>query len=230
MIVAEKTEATYVETYELTPRQRRYLKIKRAGDFVLSLLALVVLIIPFLLVAILQKISSPNEPVFFRQRRVGQNGHLFYITKFRSMKSSAPKYSATGELKDSDAYISRLGRFLRDTSIDELPQFFQVLTGKMSIIGPRPLIPQEREVHRFRKYSGVYQLCPGITGWAQVNGRDLVSDEEKEAYDLNYLKHMCFGMDLKIFWLTVKKVFRREGVREGTQVTRDKTATILPPK
>ena len=123
-------------------------------DMVVSGMALVVLAIPFLFVAVLQKLSSPNEPVFFRQKRVGQDSHVFYIVKFRTMKSTAPKYSSTGNLQNADSYISKLGRFLRDTSIDELPQLFNVLVGDMSLIGPRPLIRQERSVHFLRRYYG----------------------------------------------------------------------------
>ena len=107
---------------------------------------------------------------------------------------------------------------MRDSSIDELPQLFQVLTGKMSLIGPRPLIPQEEAVHRMREQAGVYQLRPGMTGWAQVNGRDLVEDNEKAEHDIEYLKAIGLKMDLKIFFLTIKKVFRKEDVAEGSKV------------
>lgn len=199
----------------LSDAQLRYLGAKRVFDVVVSAMALVVLAVPFAVVALLQKLSSPTEPVFFRQKRVGQNSHVFYITKFRTMKSTAPKYSATGELQNADAYISRLGRFLRDTSIDELPQLFNVLVGDMSLIGPRPLIRQERSVHYLRRYYGVDQLKPGITGWAQINGRDMLNDYDKVFYDREYLKNVSAAFDAKVFFTSVLKVLGRKDIQEG---------------
>ena len=127
----------------LTAGQQRYLHIKRATDAVLSGLALLVLLIPLGLVVILQKLSSPHEPAIFRQQRVGRGGKLFTMYKFRTMKTSAPQYASTKEFADAEQYISKLGHILRSTSIDELPQLYNVLRGDMSLIGPRPLIPQE---------------------------------------------------------------------------------------
>lgn len=199
----------------LTPEQKSYLKIKRVLDVLISGMALIILAIPFLFVALLQKLSSPSEPVFFRQKRVGQNSHVFYITKFRTMKSTAPKYSSTGDLKNAESYISKLGRFLRDTSIDELPQLFNVLMGDMSLIGPRPLIRQERSVHYLRRYYGVDQLKPGITGWAQINGRDLLNDYDKVFYDREYLKNVSAAFDAKVFFDSVLKVLGRKDIQEG---------------
>lgn len=201
----------------LSDAQRNYLRQKRVFDVVIAAMALVVLAVPFAVVALLQKLSSPTEPVFFRQKRVGQNSHVFYITKFRTMKSSAPKYSSTGELQNADAYISKLGRFLRDTSIDELPQLFNVLTGDMSLIGPRPLIRQERSVHFLRRYYGVDQLKPGITGWAQINGRDMLNDYDKVFYDREYLKNVSMAFDAKVFFDSVLKVLGREDIQEGVR-------------
>lgn len=200
----------------LTPAQKKYLKVKRVMDVLLSGLALCLLAFPFLLIAVLQKISSPTEPVFFRQRRVGQNGHAFYITKFRTMKSTAPKYLPTGSLQDSDSYISKLGRFLRDTSIDELPQLFNVLTGDMSLVGPRPLIRQERSIHFLRRYYGVDQLKPGITGLAQINGRDLLTDYDKVFYDREYLRNVSMALDIKVLLGSIPKVLGRQDIQEGT--------------
>ncbi len=207
-----------LERYTLTAKQCRYLKVKYAFDFLFALLALMVLGIPMLLVALLLKLTSPREPVLFRHERVGKDEKLFTLTKFRSMKSSAPKYMAAGWFENSEEYITRLGRFLRTTSLDELPQLFQVLSGKMSLIGPRPLIPQEETVHSLRNSAGVYQLRPGITGWAQVNGRDLVKDEDKAAYDQEYLENVSLAMDWKIFWMTVKKVLLRMDIKEGAHI------------
>ena len=134
--------------------------MKRGTDMILSGLALLVLLIPFGVVAVLQKLSSPHEPVIFRQQRVGRNAKTFTMYKFRTMKTTAPQYAATKELADAEQYISKLGHFLRFTSIDELPQLFNVLRGDMSLIGPRPLIPQEDEVHYLRAYYGIDQLRP----------------------------------------------------------------------
>lgn len=203
------------EYYLLTAKQLRYQHAKHVVDFILALAMLLVFALPMLIVCVLQKASSPNEPIFFQQLRVGRGGRTFVLTKFRSMKSSAPKYMPTGELQDGATYISRFGRFLRDTSIDELPQLFQVLRGEMSLIGPRPLIPQENEIHELRRELGVYQLRPGLTGWAQVNGRDLLDDEEKAALDREYLEKMSPAFDAKILLMTVGKVLEREGIREG---------------
>lgn len=206
------------QTYRLTEKQKRYLKVKRGMDFVLAVMALVVLAIPMLVIAVIIKGSSPGEPVLFKHQRIGQDGEPFTLTKFRSMKSSAPQYMAAGYFANSEEYITRLGRLLRVTSLDELPQLLQVLTGKMSLIGPRPLIPQEETVHALREAMGVYQLRPGLTGWAQVNGRDLVKDEDKAAYDREYLERVGFAMDWKIFWQTVKKVLLRADIKEGAHL------------
>lgn len=203
--------------YTLTKRQKRYMAVKRVLDVVFALCALIILAIPILIIAGIQKLSSSHEPVFFRHRRVGRYGEIFDLIKFRSMKSDAPMYVAAGTFTDSKRYITPFGQFLRDTSIDELPQLAQVLTGKMSIIGPRPLIPQEGIVHELRWRYGVYQLRPGITGWAQINGRVQITDEEKAAYDREYLEKMSFAMDCRIVWITIMKVIRREDIQAGTQ-------------
>ena len=210
------------QTYRLTEKQKRYLKVKRAMDFVLALCALIVLAIPMLVIAAIIKVASPKESVLFEHQRIGQDGKSFTLTKFRSMKSSAPQYVAAGYFANSEEYITRFGRFLRSTSLDELPQLLQVLTGKMSLIGPRPLIPQEETVHKLRREYGVYQLRPGLTGWAQVNGRDLVKDEEKAVYDREYLEKVGFAMDWKIFCLTVKKVICRTDIKEGAHLPETK--------
>ena len=158
----------------LTQKQKRYLAVRSIIDRILAALALVLLSPLFLAVSIAQKFSAPDEPIFFLQKRVGKGAHCFNIIKFRTMKSSAPKNVATGDLESPEMYISRLGRFLRDTSIDELPQLMNVVKGEMSLIGPRPLVYTEREIRFLRRWYGVYQVTPGITGWAQVNGRDTV--------------------------------------------------------
>ena len=212
--MTEKTLAKYT----VTAGQKRYLAVKRALDILLALVAFIVLAMPMAVIALILKLTSPRETVLFRHERIGRNEELFTLTKFRSMKSSAPKYMASGYFENSEEYITRFGRILRSTSLDELPQLFQVLTGKMSLIGPRPLIPQEETVHALRRAAGVYQLRPGITGWAQVNGRDLVTDEDKAAYDREYLENVGFAMDWKIFWMTLKKVLLRKDIKESAHL------------
>ena len=188
---------------------------KRGCDLIISIVSLIVLIIPFIIISMIQKIIAPKESIFFCQVRIGRNGQPFKLTKFRSMKSSAPHDCPTKDFSDGEQYITKFGRFLRDSSIDELPQLFQVLTGKMSLIGPRPLIPQEGAVHKMREQAGVYQLRPGMTGWAQVNGRDLVEDEEKVEFDRQYLENLGVKIDVKIFWMTVRKVVTKADIEEG---------------
>ena len=134
------------------------------------------------------------------------------------MKSSAPHDCPTKDFNEGEQYITKFGRFLRDSSIDELPQLFQVLTGKMSLIGPRPLIPQEEAVHKMREQAGVYQLRPGMTGWAQVNGRDLVEDNEKVKFEQEYLEKIGLKIDVKIILLTIKKVLKKADIEEGAMV------------
>lgn len=201
--------------YQLTGKQKRYIAVKRIIDTFIALILLIILIIPFIIISILQKIFALKEHVFFCQKRIGRYGKMITILKFRSMKSSAPRYRATSEFPDSEMYISKFGRLLRNSSIDELPQLFQVVTGHLSLVGPRPLIPQETLAHELRTQAGVYQLRPGITGWAQINGRDCLSDEEKVAFDSEYLQNVGFRTDLKILWRTVGKTCRGEDIHDG---------------
>lgn len=199
--------------YVLTAGQRRYLAVKRWLDGLTAAVLLLALCVPMGVVALALKIRSPREPVIFRHMRVGRNGELFRLMKFRTMRSGAPRYASSGSLEDGEGYTTRFGDLLRSTSLDELPQLVHVLTGKMALIGPRPLIPQERRVHELRYAAGVYQLRPGLTGWAQIHGRDLVTDAEKAALDRYYLEHVSFALDWEIFWKTIGKVLSREGVR-----------------
>ena len=190
----------------LTQKQKRYLAVRSIIDRILAALALVLLSPLFLAVSIAQKFSAPDEPIFFLQKRVGKGAHCFNIIKFRTMKSSAPKNVATGDLESPEMYISRLGRFLRDTSIDELPQLMNVVKGEMSLIGPRPLVYTEREIRFLRRWYGVYQVTPGITGWAQVNGlRGDTSIKARIEHDVYYIEHWSLGFDLKILWMTLFK-------------------------
>lgn len=199
----------------MTDKQKHYLVVRSVIDRILAGIALVILSPLFLIVSIAQKISAPDEPVFFLQKRVGKNAHCFNIIKFRTMKSSAPKNVATGDLADPQIYISRLGRFLRDTSIDELPQLANVVNGDMSLIGPRPLVYTEREIRFLRRWYGVYQVTPGITGWAQVNGRDTVDIYDKVYYDREYVQNVSLKFDLKVIWKSVLVVLGRKGVVDG---------------
>lgn len=199
----------------MTDKQKRYLVVRSVIDRILAGIALVILSPLFLIVSIAQKISAPDEPIFFLQKRVGRNAHCFNIIKFRTMKSSAPKNVATGDLADPQIYISRLGRFLRDTSIDEFPQLVNVVKGEMSLIGPRPLVYTEREIRFLRRWYGVYQVTPGITGWAQVNGRDTVDIYDKVYYDREYVQNVSLKFDLKVIWKSVLVVLGRKGVVDG---------------
>ena len=203
----------------LTQKQKRYLAVRSVIDRILAVLALVLLSPLFLAVSIAQKVSAPDEPIFFLQKRVGKGAHCFNIIKFRTMKSSAPKNVATGDLESPETYISRLGRFLRDTSIDELPQFINVVRGEMSLIGPRPLVYTEREIRFLRRWYGVYQVTPGITGWAQVHGRKGVEWHERIKMNVWYTQHVSLALDIKILFMTVFKVLRNEdNVNTGTTV------------
>lgn len=186
--------------WHLTASQRRYLPVKRVLDAVLSAVLLILLAIPMALIAAAVKCSGPDEPVLFRQERMGRDGVAFVLCKFRSMRRGRT--------------VTPVGRLLRDTSLDELPQLWHVLTGRMSLVGPRPLALYEEPVHELRRAAGVYQLRPGITGLAQISGRDLVSDETKAALDRKYLEGLCLSLDIRILCSTVGKVLRREGVEQ----------------
>lgn len=191
-----------------------YCGVKRIVDMVLSFLGLTVLMIPLVLIALVVYIDDPGS-VFFSQKRVGQKGKLFRLYKFRTMKTDTPKYMATSDVDDPNKYITRVGRVLRKLSLDEIPQLFNVLKGDMSLVGPRPLIPNEEEIHTMRERFGVYAVRPGVTGLAQINGRDLVTPAEKVHWDVRYVEHFGFWLDVKILLATVPKIFGGEGVVEG---------------
>lgn len=187
--------------------------MKRVFDFIISLFALIILSPLFLLVALIILIGD-GKPVLFRQKRVGKNNELFTIYKFRTMKRGTENV-ASGKLQNANAKITRFGRILRATSIDELPQLFNILNGTMSLVGPRPLIPEETEIRELREKYNVYSIRPGITGWAQVNGRDNISLEQKALLDKKYVEKQSLGFDIKILIMTVLKVLRRDDVNEG---------------
>ena len=175
-----------------------YTFIKRVFDIAVSAVSLTLLAPFFLVVAAFIKLDSEGS-VIFSQQRVGKNGNPFQVYKFRTMKVNAPHETATSDLSDPYAHITRVGRFLRKTSIDELPQLFNVLRGDMSLVGPRPLIKSEADVHKLRMREGVYDVRPGVTGWAQVNGRDCVPAEEKVYFDKEYVIHRSLIFDALIF-------------------------------
>lgn len=188
---------------------------KRIFDVIFSLIAIVILAIPMLAVAILIKIDSPDEPILFKQIRVGRDDVPFVILKFRSMSKDAPHQMATKNFENPEAYITPVGKVIRKASLDELPQLFNVLKGDMSIIGPRPLIPTEKSVLSMRDETGATQVLPGITGLAQVHGRDEITDENKAAYDGKYALNVSCFLDLSIFFKTIFDVIRSRGIHEG---------------
>lgn len=195
-------------------RRKFYCKMKRLFDIFISFVALLVLLIPMAIIALTIYLDDPGK-IIFSQYRVGLHGKRFNIYKFRTMKQQTPKYLATAELNNPDEYITRLGSFLRKSSLDEIPQLINVLKGDMSLIGPRPLISDEYEMHIMRTRFGVYNIRPGITGLAQVNGRDLMEPEEKIHWDVRYLREFGLKTDLKVFLTTIPRVLKKEGVNEG---------------
>lgn len=199
----------------LTQKQKNYLIVRMVVDRVIAALALILLSPLFLAVSMAQKLSAWDEPIFFLQKRVGKDAHSFNIIKFRTMKSSAPKNVATGNIEKPERYISRFGRFLRNTSIDELPQLINVVKGEMSLIGPRPLVYTEREIRFLRRWYGIYQVRPGITGWAQINGRDTVDVYDKVYYDREYVQNVSLMFDIKIICKSVMAVLGRHGIVDG---------------
>ena len=184
---------------------------KRTMDIVSSLVGLIILSPLFLLVAILIKLDSKG-PIIFKQIRIGKNSKPFYIYKFRSMKIDAPNLS-TEEFINASDFTTKVGKFIRKTSIDELPQLVNILKGDMSIVGPRPVIEREVRLLEIRKECNVDSILPGITGLAQINGRDNIDDYEKVKYDFEYLSKRNLVLDIKIIINTVLKVAKSEGIK-----------------
>lgn len=188
--------------------------LKRLLDFVLSTIGLAVLALVFLVIAIAIKVDDPG-PVFFRQKRIGIHKTYFDILKFRTMKMDTPHDMPTHLLENPDQYITRVGRFLRKTSLDELPQIAQIWTGKMSIIGPRPALWNQYDLIAERDKYGANDVRPGLSGWAQINGRDELPIEVKARYDGEYVERVSFLFDCRCFFGTIAKVLKHEGVVEG---------------
>lgn len=195
--------------------------IKRFLDFSISLVSLIILSPLMVLVAILVKLTSKG-PVLFRQRRVGKDNKEFWILKYRSMRTDTPNV-ATHLLNDPNKFITPIGRFLRKTSLDELPQLINILKGEMAIVGPRPALFNQEDLNEARTKLGVHKILPGLTGWAQINGRDELSTEEKVKFDKAYLDNQSLLFDIKIVFLTVIKVLKNEGVVEGSNSNQNPT-------
>ena len=188
--------------------------MKRIFDLISSLVGIIVLSPIILIVAIVVKITSPG-PILFSQRRIGKDNKEFKIYKFRTMKIDTPNLP-THLLEKPEQWITPVGKFLRKTSLDELPQLINILKGEMSIVGPRPALYNQYDLKDMRTEVGVHKLVPGLTGWAQINGRDEIPLEEKVALDKEYMNMQSFWMDIKIIFMTVFKVAKSEGVSEGS--------------
>ncbi|SNS43728.1 O-antigen biosynthesis protein WbqP [Anaerovirgula multivorans] len=198
-----------------------YPVIKRVLDFVLSLIAILILSPVFLILAVVIKIDSKG-PIFFKQKRIGKNKTHFYILKFRTMRTDTPKDMPTHMLQNPEVFITKVGKFLRKTSLDELPQVLNILKGEMSIIGPRPALWNQYDLIKKRDKYGANDIFPGLTGWAQINGRDELPIDVKAKFDGEYVERMSLVFDMKVFLKTVFSVIKSEGVKEGEQKTTSK--------
>lgn len=184
--------------------------IKRTTDIAVSLIMLI-LLSPLFLLTIIGCVFSQGCPIFIRQERYGRNGKIFKILKFRTMRKDAPTV-ASNEINEN--YITGFGKFLRKTSIDELPQLINVLIGDMSLVGPRPLVKEEKEIHQLRLKEDIYSVRPGITGWAQINGRDNLKIKEKVALDKEYVKNRSIGFDIKIIVKSFLPVLEQKDIKQ----------------
>lgn len=184
-----------------------------------ALISLIILSPVFLIIALLIKLESKG-PVFFKQERIGKDNINFMIYKFRSMRTDTPDVP-THLLDDPEIFITKVGKFLRKTSLDELPQFINIIKGEMLFVGPRPALYNQYDLRDLRTEKGVQTLFPGVTGWAQVNGRDELEIPDKVEFDRQYLHYRSVLFDIKIFIMTVIKVFKKEGVVEGSKATNE---------
>lgn len=187
---------------------------KRLFDVVLSFIGICVLLLPIIIIAIAIKCESKG-PVFFKQKRVGIHKKNFMILKFRTMRSDTPHDVPTHEMNNPDKWITKVGRFLRKTSLDEIPQIFNIFIGQMSIIGPRPALWNQFDLIEERDKYGANDVRPGLTGWAQVNGRDALEIPDKARYDGEYVEKLTLFFDFKCFFRTIKFVLKKDGVVEG---------------
>ena len=184
--------------------------VKRLFDLLLALVAAVVLAVPVLLVALLVRLTSPGPPLYWSDR-VGRHNLIFKMPKFRSMRLGTPAV-ATHLLIDPQAYLTPVGKFLRKSSLDELPQLWSILKGDMSFVGPRPALFNQHDLIELRTLRDVHELVPGLTGWAQINGRDELPIPDKVRLDVEYLQRQSLGFDIHILWRTFVKVIRRDGI------------------
>ena len=191
-----------------------YRYFKRVIGFVISLIGFIVLIPVFLLLIVCIKLDSKG-PILFKQRRIGLHKKEFNILKFRTMKRDTPKDTPTHLLENPDMYITKVGKFLRKTSLDELPQIINIIKGDMCIVGPRPALWNQYDLIEERDKYGANDIVPGLTGWAQINGRDELPIDVKAKLDGEYVEKCSFGFDVKCFFLTFVKVLKRDGVVEG---------------
>ncbi len=184
--------------------------MKRSFDIFLSILSIVILLIPFLILIILLKLSS-NGNIFHWSKRIGKNSKIFLMPKFRTMKKNTPNV-ATHLLNNPQNYLTNIGSYLRKYSLDEIPQIYSIIKGDMSFVGPRPALYNQFDLISKREKLGVNKIKPGVTGWAQINGRDQLSIDEKVRYDFEYLSKKNFLFDTKILFLTILRVFRNQNI------------------
>jgi O-antigen biosynthesis protein WbqP len=190
--------------------QRKGFGVKRAFDLLLAVCAAFVLALPVALTALAVRLTSPG-PALYWSDRVGRGNRIFRMPKFRSMRVGTPAV-ATHLLANATSHLTPIGGFLRKSSLDELPQLWSILVGNMSFVGPRPALFNQHDLIELRTAQGVHELTPGLTGWAQVNGRDELPIPDKVALDAEYLRRRSLGFDLRILWMTFLKVLRRDGV------------------
>lgn len=203
-----------------------YIHIKRIIDFVLAFIALILLSPLFLILALWIKIDSKG-PVFFKQKRIGINRSFFQIYKFRTMLSETPSDMPTHLLDNPDAFITKSGRFLRKTSLDELPQLINILKGEMAFIGPRPALWNQNDLADERDKYNANDVLPGLTGWAQINGRDELPIKDKAQLDGEYIQNMSFWLDVKCFFGTFISILKSDGVVEGGTGTLEKNKSSI---
>jgi O-antigen biosynthesis protein WbqP len=184
--------------------------MKRTCDLVLAVFAVLILILPCALIAIMVRLTS-RGPALYWSDRIGRNNLIFKMPKFRTMRVGTPAV-ATHLLTDPNAYLTPIGSFLRKSSLDELPQLWSIVKGDMSFVGPRPALYNQHDLMELRTQNGVHRLLPGLTGWAQVNGRDELPIPQKVAFDMEYLQRQSIAFDIRILFLTVLKVIMRKGV------------------
>lgn len=191
-----------------------YLKIKRLLDILFSFLGMI-LISPVIIMIVLAIKLDSRGPILFKQKRIGINKTYFYILKFRTMRTDTPKDTPTHLLQNPEQYITKVGKFLRKTSLDELPQIWNIFIGQMSMIGPRPALWNQYDLIEERDKYGANNVLPGLTGWAQINGRDELPIEVKARFDGEYVEKMGFMMDARCFFCTIVSVLKSEGIVEG---------------